>query len=85
MQGIELTLVLAVPPLREFAMRAPVHYWLVAMLGACVLIATAGVTFACVEQPCIAFGKRFARRSPVPGAVKPAPRVGPVAAVPTQR
>jgi peptidoglycan/LPS O-acetylase OafA/YrhL len=85
LQGIVLTLVFAVPPLREFAMRAPANYWLVGLLGACLLIAMAGVTFVCVEQPCIAFGKRLARRSPVPGAVRPAPRAGTVAAVPTQR
>src|SRR6185503_11754570 len=38
MQGIVLTLVFAIPPLRDFAMRAPANYWLVGTLCACILI-----------------------------------------------
>ena len=84
MQGLVLTLVFAIPPLREFALRAPANYWLVGMLCACVLIATAGVTFVFIERPCIAFGKRFARRSPASGAVTPAAPVESFAAAPKQ-
>jgi peptidoglycan/LPS O-acetylase OafA/YrhL len=85
LQGIVLTLVLAVPPLREFAMRGAGNYWLVGMLCACVLIAASGITFVFVERPCIAIGKRFARRSHAPGAVRHASRAVPFAPVPAPR
>jgi peptidoglycan/LPS O-acetylase OafA/YrhL len=61
LQGIVLTLVFAIPSLRDFAIRDAANYWLIGMLCACALVAAAAVTFARVEQPCIAFGKRFAR------------------------
>jgi peptidoglycan/LPS O-acetylase OafA/YrhL len=85
LQGIVLTLVFTVGPLRDFAMRAAANYWLVGVLCACVLIAAAGITFVFVERPCIALGKRFARRSDLPGAVRHESRPVPFAAVPEPR
>jgi hypothetical protein len=74
------SLVFAVSPLRDFAMRGAGNYWLVGMLCAGVLIAGSGITFVFVERPCIAIGKRFARRPHAPGAVRHASRVAPFAA-----
>jgi peptidoglycan/LPS O-acetylase OafA/YrhL len=85
LQGLVLTLVFAIPPIRDFAMRGVAGFWLIGLLCACVLLATAGVTFVCVEQPCIALGKRFSRRSHVPGVVRPAARAVSCAVVPAQR
>ena len=62
LQGIVLTLVFAIPTLRDFAMVDAASYWLVGMLCACALIAVASLTFVLVERPCIALGKRFAQR-----------------------
>ncbi len=86
LQGIVLTLVFAIPPLRDFGMRDVANYWVVGMLCACVLIAVAGLTFALVEQPCIRFGKRFVRRPLVPArTVAPLPCGVRFAAVPARR
>lgn len=58
LQGLVLTIVFAVQPVREFAMTAAMQYWLVGILCALLLVAASVVSYRLVEKPGIAQGKR---------------------------
>lgn len=62
MQGLVLTTVLAIAPVRTFAMASPQRYWAIGIICACVLLLCAALGYLGVERPGIAFGKRFIRR-----------------------
>lgn len=62
MQGLVLTLVFAIAPIRSFAMASPQQYWAIGIVCACVLLLGAALGYAFVERPGIALGKRLARR-----------------------
>ncbi len=62
MQGLVLTLLFAVPPLRTFALDTAPRHWAVATLGACVLLLCAALGYVVIERPGIALGQRAARR-----------------------
>jgi peptidoglycan/LPS O-acetylase OafA/YrhL len=70
MQGLVLTLVFAVPPVRDFAMSGPVRYWLVGGLCALLLVGASAATYRWVETPGIALGRRV--RSRLAGLSRPA-------------
>jgi len=86
MQGLVLTLVFAIAPVRNFAMASPQGYWAVGIACACVLLLGAALGYACIERPGIALGKRLMRRrtpttgSPQRGA--DTERVAPAGTVP---
>jgi peptidoglycan/LPS O-acetylase OafA/YrhL len=61
MQGLALTLVFAIAPLRTFAMTSPEKYWAVGMVCACALLLSAAAGYAIVERPGITLGKRCIR------------------------
>ncbi|WP_225768031.1 acyltransferase [Inquilinus sp. Marseille-Q2685] len=67
MQGLALTLVFAVPPVRAFAMADPIQFWLVGGLCALLLLAVSAMTYRWVEQPGIALGRRLRSRLASPG------------------
>ncbi|HEX7863941.1 MAG TPA: acyltransferase [Variovorax sp.] len=58
LQGLVLTVVFSVQPVREFAMAGAMQYWLVGTLCALLLVATSVVSYRLVEKPGIAQGKR---------------------------
>jgi peptidoglycan/LPS O-acetylase OafA/YrhL len=58
LQGLVLTIVFAVQPVREFAMAAAMQYWLVGILCALLLVAVSVLSYCLVEKPGIAQGKR---------------------------
>lgn len=60
MQGLVLTLVFAIAPIRNVAMASPQQYWAVGTVCACVLLLCASLGYAFIERPGIAFGKRLA-------------------------
>jgi len=62
MQGLVLTLVFAIAPIRSFAMASPQQYWAIGIVCACVLLLGAALGYAFVERPGIALGKRLVRR-----------------------
>ncbi|WP_026870224.1 acyltransferase family protein [Inquilinus limosus] len=62
LQGLVLTLVFALPPVRDFAMADPVRYWLVGGLCALLLVAASAVTYRWVETPGIALGRQLRSR-----------------------
>ena len=67
LQGLVLTVVFAVQPVRDFAMAGAMQYWLVGTLCALLLVALSVVSYRLVEKPGIAQGKRARfslRRSP---------------------
>lgn len=59
MQGLVLTVVLAIPPIRDFAMASPQKYWAIGIVCAYVLLLGASLGYAFIERPGIAFGKRL--------------------------
>lgn len=61
MQGLVLTLVFAIDPIRNFAMASPQNYWAIGIVCACVLLLGAAIGYAFMERPGIAFGKRLIR------------------------
>jgi peptidoglycan/LPS O-acetylase OafA/YrhL len=66
MQGLVLTLVFAIAPLRDFAMTSPQQYWAAGIVCVCVLLLGAALGYAFVERPGIALGQRLIlRRAPV--------------------
>ena len=66
MQGLVLTLVFAIAPLRDFAMTSPQQYWAAGIVCVCVLLLGAALGYAFVERPGIALGQRLVlRRAPV--------------------
>jgi len=62
MQGLVLTLVFAIAPLRDFAMASPQQYWVASIVCVCVLLLRSAFGYACIERPGIALGKRLMRR-----------------------
>jgi peptidoglycan/LPS O-acetylase OafA/YrhL len=58
LQGIVLTVIFAMPPVRNFAMSGAMQYWLVGTLCALLLVAASVVSYRLVEKPGIAQGKR---------------------------
>lgn len=64
MQGLVLTLVFAVTPVRDFAMASSQNYWVVGTVCAALLILAAVLGYALIERPGIALGKRLTRRRP---------------------
>jgi peptidoglycan/LPS O-acetylase OafA/YrhL len=58
LQGIVLTVIFAIPPVRDFAMAGAMQYWLVGTLCALLLVAASVVSYRLVEKPGIAQGKR---------------------------
>lgn len=62
MQGLVLTLVFAIGPIRDFAMASPLNYWAIGIACAGVLVLAAALGYAFVERPGIALGKRLIRR-----------------------
>lgn len=70
MQGLVLTLVFAVPPVRDFAMVGPARFWLVGGLCALLLVLVSAVTYRCVEKPGIVLGRQLRSR------LAAAPRAG---------
>lgn len=67
MQGLALTLVFAVPQVRDFAMAGPVRFWLAGGLCAVLLVLTSAATYRVVEKPGIALGRRLRSRLASPG------------------
>lgn len=61
MQGLVLTLVFAIDPIRNFAMASPQNYWAIGIVCTCVLLLGAAIGYAFMERPGIAFGKRLIR------------------------
>ncbi|WP_342240995.1 acyltransferase family protein [Inquilinus sp. OTU3971] len=66
MQGLVLTVVFAVPPVRGFAMAGPIRFWLVGGLCALLLLAVSAATYCLVERPGIALGRRVRSRQAGP-------------------
>lgn len=62
MQGLVLTLVFAIAPVRNLAMASPQGYWAIGIVCACVLLLAAALGYAFIERPGIALGKRLIRR-----------------------
>jgi peptidoglycan/LPS O-acetylase OafA/YrhL len=58
LQGLVLTVIFAMPPLRNFAMAGAMQYWLVGTLCALLLVAASVVSYRLVEKPGIVQGKR---------------------------
>ena len=81
MQGVALSLVFAVAPVRAFAMSSPVAYWAVGIVCACLLVLAAALGYALVEHPGIKLGKRLILRAQLerPGRNPVAAASGPTA------
>jgi peptidoglycan/LPS O-acetylase OafA/YrhL len=80
MQGLVLTLVFAIAPIRDFAMASPQQYWAIGIVCACVLLLGAALGYAFIERPGIALGKRLVRRrTAVAGAPQHLADIEPVA------
>jgi peptidoglycan/LPS O-acetylase OafA/YrhL len=62
MQGLVLTLVFAITPLKNFAMTSALNYWVIGMVCLGVLLICAALGYAFIERPGIALGKQLARR-----------------------
>jgi len=70
MQGLVLTLVFAISPIRTFAMASPYEYWAIGVACACVLLLGSSLSYAFIERPGIALGRRLGR-SRTPAAALP--------------
>jgi len=62
MQGLVLTLIFAIDPIRNFAMASPLNYWAIGIVCAGVLLFAAALGYAFIERPGIALGKGLIRR-----------------------
>jgi peptidoglycan/LPS O-acetylase OafA/YrhL len=60
LQGLVLTLVFGIAPVRTFALASTGRYWLVGLLCALLLTICASLTYRWIEQPGIALGRRLA-------------------------
>lgn len=79
MQGLVLTLVFAIAPLRDFAMASPLKYWAIGIVCVGVLLLSAALGYVFIERPGIAFGKRLIQRRALRQAgVDTAPAAGPL-------
>ena len=82
MQGLVLTGVFAIAPIRTFAMASPQGYWTIGVVCACALLLAASLGYAFIERPGIALGKRLrGRRTSVAGTVVAPSILGPVLAI----
>lgn len=70
MQGLVLTLMFAMTPVKTFAMASPHNYWAIGLVCVSVLLLAAALGYALIERPGIAFGKRLVRHSS-PAAITP--------------
>ncbi len=61
LQGLVLTLVFGIAPVRAFAMASPWQYWAIGAVCAALLTATASLTYRFIEQPGIALGRQLGR------------------------
>jgi peptidoglycan/LPS O-acetylase OafA/YrhL len=61
MQGLILTLVLGITPIKDFAMATPHRYWVIGIACACALVVCASLGYAFIERPAIALGKHLAK------------------------
>lgn len=59
LQGLVLTLVFGLRPVREFAMAGAMQYWLVGTVCALLLVAASVASYRLVEKPGIARGRRL--------------------------
>ena len=75
MQGLVLTVVFGIAPIRTFAMTSPENYWAVGIVCVCVLLLSASLAYVLIERPGIALGKRFVQRTNLPRASQGTPRV----------
>lgn len=73
MQGLVLTIILAIAPVRTFAMISPERYWAVGIVCACLLVLSAALCYRCIERPGIALGRRLVQR-PAPAGILQQPR-----------
>lgn len=64
LQGLMLAAVFRPAPMREIALGSPLGFWSLVLLCALVLVAVSGVTYALVERPGIALGRRIAASLP---------------------
>lgn len=62
MQGLVLTSVFAITPVKNFAMASVLNYWAIGMVCLGVLLVCAAFGYALIERPGIAFGKQLTRR-----------------------
>lgn len=67
MQGLILTLVFSISPIRNFALQTALNYWLIGGVCAALLVVAAALGYAFIERPGIALGKRLIKhRLPIP-------------------
>ena len=62
MQGLVLTLVFSISPIRDFALQAAMNYWIIGGVCAMVLVVAAALGYGLIERPGIALGKRLIQR-----------------------
>lgn len=62
MQGLVLTLVFSVSPIRDLALRTEMNYWIIGAACAALLTIAAAFGFAFIERPGIALGKHLIQR-----------------------
>lgn len=62
MQGLVLTSIFAITPLRNFAMASVLNYWTIGAVCLCVLVICAAFGYTFIERPGIALGKQLIRR-----------------------
>ena len=62
MQGLVLTLVLSISPIRDFALQTALKYWIIGGVCALLLVVAAALGYAFIERPGIALGKRLIER-----------------------
>ena len=62
MQGLVLTLVFSISPIRNFALQTALNYWIIGGLCAALLVVAAALGYAFIERPGIALGKRLIKR-----------------------
>jgi peptidoglycan/LPS O-acetylase OafA/YrhL len=60
LQGIVLTVVALLPPLRTFAVASPLHHWVMVLLEAIALVLFAMLAHVAIERPGIQLGRRVA-------------------------
>jgi len=59
MQGLVLTLVFAVTPVRDFAMASPQNYWLIGIVCVAALLLGSALGYVLIERPGIALGRHI--------------------------
>ncbi len=62
MQGLVLTVIFAIPPIREFAMTSSLSYWTIGLLCMYTLLICAALGYVFIEKPGIAIGNCLLRR-----------------------